>query len=373
MSMTRERRRSWLLGPTNADCQVELVEFNFKRLLRTVVAGCLGVIGCTTLMAVYYKDPWLWRIAEITLVVSAVRVSVILAFNMRRRPELTPQTAGQWEIAYFFATLLYCLCVASCTLYDFRYHDANACNLNTIAVFILCSALCARIGMRPRFVQICCAVLLASLAISLLCSPASFAKLTGALIFVFAHVYFRSVTDAHAIVLEQLRTRRRLRELTEEDALTRLASRRHFENCLAAACRQEQSFCVLFIDLDKFKQVNDTYGHRIGDYLLRAVAERIRLALRQGDLAARLGGDEFAILQTGLLLETSAEALAQRLNQALAEPFVVEGQTIRIGASIGIRLAKPGEKDPERMLSLADQALYQVKQAGGGSYALAHA
>ena len=132
-------------------------------------------------------------------------------------------------------------------------------------------------------------------------------------------------------------------------------------------------FALLFIDLDRFKQVNDTYGHAAGDTLLIQVAERLARTIRPTDLLARLGGDEFAILQTPLLSAASAKALAARINTDIGEPFEIAGRDIHIGASVGVRLSETGQTDADALLSKADQALYQVKQAGGGSFSLATA
>jgi diguanylate cyclase (GGDEF)-like protein len=121
--------------------------------------------------------------------------------------------------------------------------------------------------------------------------------------------------------------------------------------------------------LDHFKEVNDTFGHPVGDALLKSVAERLRKALRTSDLVARLGGDEFAVLQAGAPNEAQASRLAKRLMTALAEPFRVLGHKVGGGASIGIALAPTHGSDPEELMKHADLALYSAKNAGRCTYA----
>jgi diguanylate cyclase (GGDEF)-like protein len=173
------------------------------------------------------------------------------------------------------------------------------------------------------------------------------------------------------MVVDQIRTKRQLADLAEQDALTGLANRRRFESHLRIACQQAVEFAILYIDLDKFKAVNDTFGHAAGDALLKAVADRLRAAVRATDLIARLGGDEFAILQSMPVSEDSARALAARINRDMAEIFEIDSLHLRIGASIGIRLVTDAAQDAATLLSSADRALYAVKKEGGGGFAFA--
>ena len=165
----------------------------------------------------------------------------------------------------------------------------------------------------------------------------------------------------------------RLTELVHHDPLTGLPNRRLLEDRLRQASarlrREGERFAVHMLDLDRFKQVNDTFGHAIGDALLVAVAQRLRGLLRDTDTLARLGGDEFAILQPRVHSEGAAEILARKVTEALAEPFEVDGHELRVGASAGIAVAGDASVPPERLLESADRALYAVKDAGRGRYA----
>ncbi|HEY8567229.1 MAG TPA: EAL domain-containing protein [Beijerinckiaceae bacterium] len=121
---------------------------------------------------------------------------------------------------------------------------------------------------------------------------------------------------------------------------------------------------VMFLDLDRFKDVNDTYGHQVGDELIKLVAKRLGALLRGGDTLARFGGDEFAIIQTDLRGAANAETLAKRILDALTAPFEIGDTPVTVGVSIGISLAPDNGTDRETLMRLADTALYQAKSEG---------
>lgn len=158
-----------------------------------------------------------------------------------------------------------------------------------------------------------------------------------------------------------------LHKLAHYDLLTGLPNRLAFagfaQRAVARAKRGEH-FALLSIDLDRFKAVNDTLGHAMGDSLLGEVAVRLRRAVREGDEVARMGGDEFAILQVGPGLPESAETLAHRLVCSLSAPYLIRGCAMTVGASVGIVVAGPGHNDVDALLRNADVALYRAKNQG---------
>ena len=163
----------------------------------------------------------------------------------------------------------------------------------------------------------------------------------------------------------------RLLHLATHDPTTGLPNRKVFATRLEeaiAAAPEGAVAAVLFIDLDGFKGVNDRLGHRFGDMLLVAVAGRIEGALRPSDLVSRLGGDEFGVLCTGLAQVSEAAALAERVVDVLAAPFVLDGQVVQISGSIGLALAQGTPASTDDLVEAADLAMYQAKQAGGNRW-----
>lgn len=153
--------------------------------------------------------------------------------------------------------------------------------------------------------------------------------------------------------------------LARSDALTALANRRAFEEELRRVVRRRSTHAagVLFVDLDRFKAVNDTYGHAAGDTVLTTCAGRIRSAVRPGDFVARLGGDEFAIILRRVGVREEAYAVATRVRTEIARPIVIDGQVVSVDASIGVALAPGDGTDPDTLLGSADSAMYHAKQA----------
>jgi diguanylate cyclase (GGDEF)-like protein len=163
--------------------------------------------------------------------------------------------------------------------------------------------------------------------------------------------------------------RRRLDRLAHHDTLTGLPNRGAFYNRAREALQRAQpgsSTAVLLLDLDGFKQINDTLGHAAGDALLIGVAERLTVAKRGGDTAARLGGDEFAIVVPGVAGPHDAVAVGDRILECLTEPISVAGGQVWAGGSVGVTVAVGPGHDLDRLLHEADLALYAAKAAGKG-------
>lgn len=179
--------------------------------------------------------------------------------------------------------------------------------------------------------------------------------------------------DLHEDVTEKRVVEARIAHLASSDPLTGLANRRNFLERLAWALAGPagQTSTVLWLDLDRFKEVNDSHGHPTGDELLKAVAERLRASLRNCDVIARLGGDEFAVLVHGPAMpRSSAVALADRVIGSIGRPYSIFGQQIVIGASAGIAIAPEHGNTPDALLMKADIALYRAKTNGCGASVL---
>jgi diguanylate cyclase (GGDEF)-like protein len=169
--------------------------------------------------------------------------------------------------------------------------------------------------------------------------------------------------------LERIKTNEKLNYQANYDMLTSLPNRHMFYSQLNTLCDDPKSsfFSILFIDLDRFKGVNDMLGHQAGDDLLCLVAKRISQVTRKEDLVARIGGDEFVVLINNCS-SSLTQKTAERINNSLSIPFQLEGELITIGSSIGISKSSEGLTNADDMIQSADKAMYKVKSKGGGAY-----
>jgi len=181
---------------------------------------------------------------------------------------------------------------------------------------------------------------------------------------------------ANARLEKEIQERRiaedKVRHLAHHDALTGLPNRRlledRLEQALVRARRQHLHVAVLFVDLDRFKNVNDTLGHRTGDLLLRAVALRLRESLREGDTVSRVGGDEFVLILPDMATTLAASDTAHKLLESLAQPYAIENHMLNVTPSIGIGIFPKDGTDVETLISRADAAMYHAKQMGRKNY-----
>ncbi len=170
----------------------------------------------------------------------------------------------------------------------------------------------------------------------------------------------------------QKREKQRLLKLAQVDALTGLSNRAGFQQKLSdamhASRQQQRLMAVMYMDIDRFKPVNDTHGHGIGDALLRAFAQRLTQTMRATDIIARLGGDEFTIIMEQISKPDDAAVLAEKIVAAMRQPFELEGISVRISASIGLAFYRDEDISPAVLLQRADVLLYQAKQDGRNTY-----
>lgn len=180
---------------------------------------------------------------------------------------------------------------------------------------------------------------------------------------------FRNITERK--LAEQ-----HLEFLANFDPLTGLPNRRLFFDRIGQsflnAKRQKHLVGLLYLDLDRFKDVNDSFGHAVGDQLLQQVSERLAQALRLSDSVARMGGDEFTVILTKIVEPDDAAIVAQRIVGSLSRPFMLEGHPVSIGVSIGIGIYPLDGEDPDTLLKKADTAMYLAKGAGSNLFRYYH-
>ena len=171
-----------------------------------------------------------------------------------------------------------------------------------------------------------------------------------------------------ADITEHKLSEERIKHVAHHDSLTGLPNRLLFndrlEQAIRHAERDSREFALLYLDLDRFKPVNDTLGHAAGDELLKSVAARIRRQVRESDTVARIGGDEFTVILADIGSREDAQSVAGKIVGALAAPFKLDRRTrrIEIGASIGIAVFPKDARDADGLVKVADSAMYQAKQ-----------
>ncbi len=173
-------------------------------------------------------------------------------------------------------------------------------------------------------------------------------------------------------ITERKQTEQHLRYLANYDALTKLPNRTLFrdrlEHAMAHARRYHHLVVLMFLDVDRFKAINDSLGHLVGDQLLQAASERLRSCAREGDTVARLGGDEFTIVMEGVSEVVDADIAAKKVVEAMSKPFVLEGHDVYVTASIGVTIYPSDSDDIDSLIRNADTAMYRAKRAGRNNY-----
>lgn len=283
----------------------------------------------------------------------------------------TRQRASRWERAHAAFTVGFAAHIGYVAARGFLASDPALPILVTGLVFGYCSGTVTRIAFRP---------LVAGAAIGIATVPAIVAAAhTGdaisvaiATVFtVFLSGGFETIRYLYTNTRRQIILRHDMATLAKNDPLTRLLNRlglrEAFRGIVAEA--RGHAIAVLCLDLDGFKPVNDQYGHAAGDLLLQAIADRLRAIAPTKAAIARVGGDEFVIVQGALLQQGEAEKIAEQVEQAIAEPYLIQGREVRVGTSIGIATAPPGSLELDPLMAVADAALYRVKAVKGSEAA----
>lgn len=183
--------------------------------------------------------------------------------------------------------------------------------------------------------------------------------------------FLNATAKAMASIIERKKVEEKLHKLSYMDELTGIANRRqfmeHLDKVISDSQSHQRSFAVLFIDLDHFKAINDTYGHEYGDHILVEATQRMQSHLRETDLVARLGGDEFVILLEMISVPEKAIDIANELIESVSLPYEIKNKTLTIGSSIGVSLYPQHDHEAGGLLKKADRALYKAKEKRGNA------
>ncbi len=377
--LLRRRRRSPgnpLFAAAPAAIELELIATLFSTTSSIIILGAsLSAVGL--LLVATTRDATLAILTALILAATVGRVALVHAYRRRRASGDALRNARRWEAFYATGSYAISLIIGAFNYRALMLQDPIVNMLVVGALFGYSAGLVTRLAVRPRLCALSMALVAAPTALGFflyvqsgaaLPHPAAHAALT-LIVLMFGFVGLQMMRYSYASTLDQRLARRDLSRVVRRDALTglpnRILLRERFEREVEALARNQTLLALHYLDLDRFKAVNDTHGHQVGDALLMQVSERLEATIRIGDTAARLSGDEFVIVQPGIHSAKEAEGLATRLLEALRKPYVVGDNILSIGATFGIALAPEDGCDLDQLSARADAALYQAKRDGG--------
>lgn len=344
---------------------VELVRSLYANVLPSKIM--LGITGLYVLLIGRSAgDPALWTIGLAACIACLIRVGITVGLRATAMTAaLDRPAARRLELSYAGPYYVYSILLGSLGAYVFAGPD-QAAQMLTICVLVGYGAgVATGTGLRP---MVAIPSMVMALGPTIIASAVQLEPIhAGMSVIALAFLIggSQSVLLQHRLVTIEIGKRLTSVSLARRDGLTalpnRLALSEHFEEN-AMLLGAGSAVAVHYLDLDGFKPVNDRYGHAAGDELLAAVAERLRGAVRSGDVVARLGGDEFGIVQFGLNRGEEAELLARRIVAAIAQRFQIGEDVIEISACVGTVVSSESGTDLESLLREADAKLYQAKR-----------
>lgn len=356
-------------APEPTTVYVELIAASFKMLVPAAIMSAIFLaVGIYCAVEIGGTLPWI-AIAGGTLA-SAGRLVVIISYR-RRTEALRADRAvsATWQFRLATTTLSFAASLALLGATSFLSAQPMSQMLTTGLLFGFCSGVVARGYIRPRICAACVTVATVPVALAAVSVGDIGHLILAAMILAFLVGSLETIRHGYRLAREQIGLRNEMMMVARHDMLTGLANRfglREAFEKLVRSHRDVPMLAVHCLDLDRFKPVNDRFGHPAGDALLRELAARIAETVRDDDIAARLGGDEFVVVQGAIGRPEEAEMFARRLAHLIAAPYVIDGKPIEIGISLGYATSPPYVASLDALIEAADAALYRVKRAGGG-------
>lgn len=357
--------------PTVSNEQTDNVYVELVRslYLNITPAAIMWVAFAATFFLVYPKqgDTLLLALGSAGLMASAARLTVTQALRGRALTAALDREQARWlELAFGVPFYAFSLLLGLFGAYVFWFGVPEAHMLIICVLVGYCAGVATTTGLRPNIAVpsmiIAVGPTIVAAALRLEAIYLGMSMITLAFLFGGA----QSVLVRHRATRAEIAKRLACVSLARHDALTalpnRLALREYFETN-ASTISPKGLVAVHYLDLDGFKPVNDRYGHATGDALLSAVADRLRGAIRNGDIVARLGGDEFAVIQFGLNRAEEAELLARRIQATIAQPFEIADHAISISTCIGTVVSPVRGEPLDVLLQEADERLYASKRS----------
>ncbi|RXH11637.1 GGDEF domain-containing protein [Bradyrhizobium guangzhouense] len=331
-----------------------------------LAAACLAMVGAIT---IYETGDMVTAGLTVTgVLVAIVRLVEVFAFRRRlaRAPQLGRAEAARWERRYVAGTIVTALILGVFAARSIVLGDALCCVMAVGIGFGFGAGVVARLALRPVAALLDLIAIAAPAAIVTLMQPDLRHVGLGLLILMYVAASFEMVRLSFNASINQITLKRQFEQMSRIDPMTGLANRSVLATDLPAMLAAG-TIAVHTLDLDRFKEANDRFGHPVGDALLKQVALRLKAIAETHDLVVRMGGDEFVLVQRA---GHDAEAVAQRIVQTIGAPYDIDGQTVEIGVSVGIAVAPDDGRTADALLSRSDKALYRAKQNRGG-YVLA--
>ncbi|TXC71338.1 GGDEF domain-containing protein [Sphingomonas ginsenosidivorax] len=355
--------------PEPTPVYVELIATSFTMLVPAAIMSAIFLaVGAYCALEIGGALPWIALTGG--MAASIGRLGVILAYRRQSADQLADRRASaNWQFRLGLSTLSFAGSLALLGAASFVSPQPIPQMLATGLLFGFCSGAVARGYIRPRICAACVTLATVPIALAAASGGGVGRLILAAMFFAFLVGSLETIRYAYRLARQQISLRNEMTMVARHDALTGLANRFGLREAFADLLQSHRDVpmvAVHCLDLDRFKPVNDRFGHPVGDALLRELAARIAATVRPGDIAARLGGDEFAVVQAGIGHAEEAEMFARRLARALAAPYRIDDTIVEIGVSLGYATSPPYGTSLETLIEVADAALYRVKRAGGG-------
>ena len=334
----------------------------------TVLAGLLyALLG--GYLTVILGDPVTAGLTVAGTLAVVPRILLLRRFHHRRRFTGTPvddaRTAATWELRYCMGLILFSVLVSGISLRMFEIGTPALQMLALTMLFGFCAGIVARVSVRPLIclLAVCVTIVPTIVAAAVSDTPHHRALAFGMAFFLCGA--FGTVRHAYCAARHHITIAHDMAAVARNDPLTGLLNRLGLRQAFADLSPAGGALvAVHYLDLDRFKPVNDRHGHSAGDAVLDQVARRIRDMLRPTDLAARIGGDEFVVIQSPARDPDDVRVFAAAITALFDAPYPVAGVQVRVGTSVGSALATTPRPDLDRLLAEADRALYAAKLAG---------
>ena len=350
------------------DVFAELVQMMYQS--RIAVRWTVASILPLTVYAMFERPlPSIIAIAAVTFLVCLARIVVTEGYSRRDRRSECRWKQNRWQRRYAIAALAYSGCVSAFAIAAILMLETwtAAWTIGTVVAYSY--GLVGYVAMRPAIAYVQSSMPMIATAAALLQLPGYQPPILAFALLVGTVSVWTNVKKHYAASLDLILARKAVERSATTDDLTGLWNRRHLDACLAAVTAEEDAdVCYLSVDLDRFKAVNDTFGHSAGDEVLRIVGRRLLSTCGNDAFVARAGGDEFGVVLAGSI--ERAENLAQLIIEQLSLPMWEMRQKVSIGASVGCTALWPGDT-VDGICRRADDALYAAKNAGRGTVHIA--